>query len=230
MTSALLPPFAKLVSVSLNLSSISIVNRGMLHLYCIATANILHASVFWQEKWRILWRRRHFTDTIVASLGGGGFLDGGLRRRLGSRSRGGVSNGLIDHLVELASVQDLDKWRPLAVRRNHPDCGSVFDADALSQGVVGLDFIGQRALRVDGEGERDIVGLGKLVGELAQRVKRDDGDLVGKHLVAVLVAKGLAFGIEPACVHGRLEAPGVHGQWEVGAKQRNLVFGRSLAQ
>ena len=66
---------------------------------------------------------------------------------------------------------------------------------------------------------------GKLLRELLEIVGSLDGGLVGEDLVAVVVAEGLAFGVEEAGVDGGLEAPVVLGQREVVADPGDVVFG-----
>jgi len=85
-------------------------------------------------------------------------------------------------------------------------------------------------LRVDGEGQGDMVAGGKFFSELGEDCRAIDGDLVGEDLVAVFIAQGFAFGVEPAGVHRSGEAPTVHGKREIVAHQRNLVFGRGFFQ
>src|SRR5271157_3910470 len=101
----------------------------------------------------------------------GGFLHG-CSGRLG---RGGVDEGLVDELEELAAVDDLDEGRALGVGGDYPDGGGVLDADALAESVVGLDQFGQLALRVDGKGQGEVVAGGKLLSELEQDFRADDG-------------------------------------------------------
>jgi len=91
------------------------------------------------------------------SVGGGLFgrgRGGFFHKRLGGDGLGGgcVGQGLVDELEELAAVDDLDEGRAFGVGGDDPDGGGVLDADALAEGVVGLDELGQLALRVDGEG------------------------------------------------------------------------------
>ena len=85
-------------------------------------------------------------------------------------------------------------------------------------------------MRVNGEGQGNAVALSEFVSELAEGVGGNDRDLIDKDLVAVLITEVLALGIEPAGVDGSLEAPGMHGQREVMAHERNLVLGGSLAE
>jgi hypothetical protein len=75
----------------------------------------------------------------------------------------GVGDGFVDQLVELGAVDDFHEGRAFGVGGDHPDGGGVLDADALAEGVVGFDFGGQLALRVDGEGQGDALALANLV-------------------------------------------------------------------
>jgi len=151
-------------------------------------------------------------------------LSGGLPGRGGA----GVGEGLVEHLVELAAIDDLDEGRAFGAGGDHPDGGGVLDADALAEGVVRLDRRSELALGIDGEGQGDTVALSELLRELAQGGGADDGDLVGEDLVAVLVAEGLGAGVEPAAVDRRLKAPVVHGKREIVAQPGNLVLGDGL--
>ena len=108
--------------------------------------------------------------------------------------------------------------------RRDPDGGGVADAYALAEGVVGFDCGGERALRVDGEGQDDLVAGGELLREI-QEVFAGDGGLVGEDGVAVVVAQFFGLGVEPAGVDGGLEAPGMEGEREVVADPGDVVFG-----
>jgi len=101
----------------------------------------------------------------------------------------------------------------------------VLDADALAEGVVGLDEAGELSLRIDGEGQSNAVGLGELLSELGENVEAGDGGLAGEDGVAIFIAEGLGFGVEPASVYGCLEAPCVEGQGEVVADPGDVVLG-----
>ena len=105
--------------------------------------------------------------------------------------RGGFCHGLVDELEELGAVDDFDKGRGMVAIGDHPDGGRVLDADALAEGVVGLDLGSQLALRVDGERQRDAALLREFLSELAQSVQVDDGGLVGENRVAILIAQFL---------------------------------------
>jgi len=74
------------------------------------------------------------------------------------------------------------------------------------------------------------VAGGKLLSELEQNLRADDGSLIGEDLVAIVVAHELAMSVEPAGVDGGVEAPAMHGQGEVMAHQWNFVFGRSFLE
>ena len=49
-----------------------------------------------------------------------------------------VGEGLVDHLEELAAVEDLNERRTLAVGSDHPNGGCVLDANALANGQPAL--------------------------------------------------------------------------------------------
>ena len=70
--------------------------------------------------------------------------------------------------------------------------------------------------------------VGEGLGELAEDVVAGDGGLVGEDLVTILVADGLAFGVEIAGVEGGVEAPGVEGEGKVVAEPGDVVFGRGI--
>jgi len=152
-----------------------------------------------------------------------GFLgDGGLG---GGR---GVGDGLVDYRVKLlGGFHDLGEGSALAVGFNDKDGGGALDAGALGEGDVGVDIVGQLALGIDGEGQAEAVALGELLGEFGQRVGVVDGALIGEDLVAVFVADGLAFRVEPAGVDGGVAAPVVIGDEKVVADPGDLVLGGS---
>ena len=139
------------------------------------------------------------------------------RRSLAGLAATGVGDGLVDHLEELAAVNDLDEGRSLAVGGDHPDGRRVLNADALAQCVVGLDQAGELALGIDGEGQCEPAALGERFSVLGQIAAGIDGDLVGEDVVAIVVADLLALGVEPAGVDRRVEAPVMEGEREVVA-------------
>ena len=136
----------------------------------------------------------------------------------------GLGEGLVDELEELAAVDDLDEGRGVSGVGDDPDGGGVLDADALAEGVVGFDFLGEAAHGIDGEGQSDAVGGGEALREVLELAGGFDGDLVGEDLVAIVVAEGFAFGVEEAGVDGGLEAPGVLGEREVVADPGDVVL------
>ena len=62
-------------------------------------------------------------------------------------------------------------------------------AGRFAEGVVGVDGSGEFALRIDGKGHREAVGLSKLLSELAEGVGIVDGGLGREDLIAVIVAE-----------------------------------------
>ena len=140
----------------------------------------------------------------------------------------GFGEGLIDHLEEAAAVYYLDEGRGVSGVGDDPDGGGVLDADALAEGPVGFDFVSQFAGGIDHEGQGDAVRGGEVLGELLELGGGFDGDLVGENRVAVVVAKGLASGVEVARVDGGLEAPVVLREREIVADPGDVVFGRGL--
>ena len=140
----------------------------------------------------------------------------------------GFGEGRIDELEKAAAVEDFNEGRGVGGVGDDPDGGSVLDADALSEGVVVFDLLGEAAHRIDGEGQGDAVGGGEALRELLELVRGLDGDLVGENLIAVVVAEGLAFGVEEAGVDGGLEAPVVHGEREVVTDPGDVVLGGGL--
>jgi len=146
------------------------------------------------------------------------------RGRLGGS---GISNGLIDDPVKiLVNAQNFGVTRPLATSGHDENGGCVVNADALAEFLVGLDCGCKLALRVNGEGQRKMVAGGKLRGELAQHAGADDGALIGKDSVAILVTQGLAVEVEPAGIDRSRNAPSVIGKRKVMANPGNLVSGR----
>jgi hypothetical protein len=142
----------------------------------------------------------------------------------------GVGEGLIDELEELAAVDYLHEWGAFGLAGDYPDRWSVFDADALTEGIVSFDQCGQRTLRIDGEGQRELVVGRELFGKGAQDFESGDGRLVGEDGVAVFVSEFLRLGVEPAGIDRSLETPSVEGQGKVMADPGNVVLGRGFAE
>ena len=136
---------------------------------------------------------------------------------------------MVDGLEEFVVVLDFDEGQTFGAGGGDPDGGGVLDSDALAEGEVGFDGGGEGALRVEGEGELDVVAGGEFLGELLQNVEGGDGGLVGEDLIAVLVAEGFGFGVEPAGVDGGLSAPRVVGEREVVADEGDVVLHGGLA-
>jgi len=63
---------------------------------------------------------------------------------------------------ELAAVDNLDERRPLGVGGDHPDGGSVLDADALAEGVVGLTSAASLPCGSTAKGSAIVVGQRQL--------------------------------------------------------------------
>src|SRR5271165_2891258 len=109
----------------------------------------------------------------VELFAGGLFGDGGLG------GGGGVGDGLVDYRVELlVGLEHLGEGSTFAVGFNDEDGGGAFDAGALGEGNVGVDVVGELALRVDGEGQAEAVALGEFLRELGERVGVVDGALI----------------------------------------------------
>ena len=133
--------------------------------------------------------------------------------------------GLVDELEEAAAVDDLDEGRGVGGVGDDPDGGGVLDADALAKIAVGLDCLCEMAHGIDGEGQGDAVLGGELLRELLEIGGGFDGGLVGEDFVTIVVAEGLAFGVEEAGVDGGLEAPVVLREREVVADPGDVVLG-----
>ncbi len=71
--------------------------------------------------------------------------------------RGGVGEGLVYELEEAGAVDYFDEGSALRVGGGDPDGGGVLDANALSEGVIGLDEAGKFALGIDGEWQGDFL-------------------------------------------------------------------------
>ena len=104
-----------------------------------------------------------------------------------------VCDCLVNQLKELAAVHDLNERSSLAVGRDHPDGGRVFDADTLAQCVIGFDRGSQLALGIDGKWQGESVALGVRLGILGQIATGIDGYLVRKNIVTIVVAQLLAL-------------------------------------
>ena len=104
----------------------------------------------------------------------------------------------------------------------------MFDADTLTEGVIGFDLGGEFALGVNGKGQRDALALCELVSEVAKDFGAGDGGLIREDGVAVLVADGLALEVEPAGVDGGVKAPCVEGEREVVADPGDFILGSGL--
>src|ERR1700692_2721952 len=108
----------------------------------------------------------------------------------------GVGYGLVNEFVELVAVDDFNERRALAVVGDDPDGGGVLNANALAQGVVGLDGGGELALGVDGEGHCDAMIGREFLGEVGHfGGVFADGGLGGKDFVTVVVAEFLRLGV-----------------------------------
>jgi len=153
-------------------------------------------------------------------LGCGGLGWGGLR---------GVGKGLINHGVEIGlGPLDLNKRGTLAAGGDDEDGGGVVNAGPAAQVGVGLYVGGKLALRIERKRQGDAVALGKLLSELAEQlgVVVEVG-LIGKDLVAVFIAEGVALEVEPAGIDGGYGAPGMRGDEEVVANDGDVVLGGS---
>jgi hypothetical protein len=140
-----------------------------------------------------------------------------------------LGEGLIDCCEKLSlRVGDLDEGRTLTVRSHDEDGRGLRDAGLNAELAVGLDCSRQFALRIDREWEPDSVGGGEVLRELLELVAGFDGDLIGEDLVAIVVADGLAFGVEEAGVDGGDWAPDVARYEEVVADPGDSVFGCGL--
>ena len=147
-------------------------------------------------------------------------------RRWGIRLVAGFGEGRVDELEEPAAVDDFDEGRGVGGAGDDPDGGGVLDADALAEGVVGFDFLGEPTHGIDGERQGDAMGGGEALGEVLELAEGLDGNLVGEDGVAVVVAEGLAFGVEEAGVDGGLEAPVVLREREIVADPGDrILFG-----
>lgn len=148
----------------------------------------------------------------------------------GVRGRDGVRDG--EGAVNVgkqisAGVLDVDPRGGAGVGDDEDGGGDV-DADAVGEGLVGVDFVVELALRVDGEGEGDAVLLREPRGEFDEHVGVVNGGLVGEDLIAVFAAELLAFQVKPACADGGEAAPGVVGDEEVVADPGDVVLGGGL--
>lgn len=136
---------------------------------------------------------------------------------------GGLRQGLVDGGVELRHVRDLGP----AGGRQDEDAGGVFEADALAQAEVCLDFGGEEAVGVHDEGHLLVVGLEPLAGEVVEVVFAGNRVLAREDVAAILFGcGGRDLVLEVTGVDGGLAAPEVLGEGEVMAEERNfIVFG-----
>ena len=104
----------------------------------------------------------------------------------------------------------------------------MFYADPLAERVVGLDQPSQLSTGIDGGRQLHLMARSKFLREGGQVFRAFDRRLIGKDFVPVFTANCLAFGIEPAGVDGRGQAPAVEGQREVVADEGDLIFGYGL--
>ena len=138
----------------------------------------------------------------------------------GSAGTGCLRQGCVDGLEELGGVSDLDPvfWG------DDPEGGGLGEADALAEGVVCLNFLGQRALRVYDKRHRELVGLEPALSEFLEIFLGRDGGLGGEDGSAVFFGGfGRHLVLNVAGVDGGVEAPEVHLEGEVVADEGNLV-------
>jgi hypothetical protein len=122
------------------------------------------------------------------------------------------------------------KGAPLELAVDDPDGGGVLDADALAEGVVGLDEAASLPWGSRAKGRAILWSAANFWVKVGEDVEAGDGGLIGEDGVAVFVAEGLGFGVEPAGVDGGLEAPVVEGEREVVAHPGDVVLGGGLVE
>jgi hypothetical protein len=138
----------------------------------------------------------------------------------GGAGTGCLRQGCVDGLEDLRGVGDLNP----VLRGDDPDGGGLGKTDSLAEGVVSLDFLSQRALRVNDEGHRELVGLEPALSEVLEIFLGRDGGLGGEDGSAVFLGgfrRHLVLNV--AGVDGGVEAPEVHLEGEVVADEGNLV-------
>jgi len=102
---------------------------------------------------------------------------------------GGRSRMPLEWGMDLATQVDELRAGGSRVETVFPDggAGDVFDANALTKGIVRLDIGRELALWVDRKGKRDLMIGGKLLRKRAQIVQGRDTRLVGEDRVAIIV-------------------------------------------
>jgi hypothetical protein len=136
----------------------------------------------------------------------------------------GISQSLIDDLVQPVEVRHFNIWNAASFVRHDPDSGCVFDADPLAQRGVRFDRGGKFSLGVHNKGKSKAMLLGEFFGERAQVLFGFDAALIGKHGVTEVVANFFGIGIEPTRIHGCIEAPDVHLQGKIMPHPGNVIF------
>jgi hypothetical protein len=142
-----------------------------------------------------------------------------------------VGQGLIDSVVEIAiRIENLRVMSAIRVCADDKDRGCCVDSHPLAKISVCLHSGLKFALRIEGHWQADPVALRKLLRELVERDDVVDGRLVGKDLIAILIAESFASGVEPARSHRGVAAPVVVGNQEVMTYPRNFVSGGRLLE
>ena len=136
----------------------------------------------------------------------------------------GVGQCLVNHLVEIIKIQNFSVRSACSFIRHYPCRRGVFNADPHAQRIVRFDRRREFALRIDNKWEPDAMLLGKFFRESAQVRFCFNAGLICKYRVAEFIADFFRFRIEPASVHGRVEAPDVHPQRKVVPDPRNVVL------
>jgi len=91
-----------------------------------------------------------------------------VRRSVFRSAAFGLRERVVDHGIELGAIEDFHKRRAFGLVGNDPDGGSVLDADALAECVVGLYQGGQFLLGINHKGQCEFVVSGELLREGVQ--------------------------------------------------------------
>src|SRR5665213_2000598 len=72
-------------------------------------------------------------------------------------------DGLVDNFKELIGLHDLNIGRASGLIGYDPDSGGMFDADALTECIIGFDFRGKFPQRIYDKRKSNAVLLGKFI-------------------------------------------------------------------
>ena len=133
----------------------------------------------------------------------------------------------IDQLKQLAAIDNLDEGLTDLVVRHHIDCRRMVEPQAVAEIAIGFHLGGQLSLRIDGEGQIELVLSGKLLRE-GMKVVFADFELVLETRVPEFIADLFLMSVKVARKYGGVIGPGVHLQRKIVHHHRNMVSPRRL--